>query len=181
MFNMRSAMRNVADNTTNNEVVNNTLENDEPLKKLTLEDMQKNLLKYNFNYKYTVNYNNEKTIYEGIMLVNETKGIKETVNGREEYYLKGKEIYKVVFGENVLVTDKTTSVYNNYLSVDHIMEMIADYEYTKVDNEYNFQIDEIYVKIVTGVDNIIKIEIIESNNSYLLEFSNVNKITALTN
>lgn len=147
---------------------------------ILFEDAKKSLLKYNFNYSYTVTNPNETIIYKGTMFGNQTKGYKESVGGIEKYHVKGTDIYKEVLEEEILVTDKTLNVYNNYLSVDYIMDMIADYECIIEDNKYTFQIDAVYVKIILGIDNIEQIEIIENDNSYLLEFSNVNEITELT-
>jgi len=166
-------------NQTNNTAGNEVLENEDDIV-IPFNDMKKSLLKYNFNYTYTVNDENGKVIYKGTMFGNETLGYKESQSGIEKYYVKGTEIYKEVLGDRVLVTDKSLNVYNNYLSVDYIMDMLTDAEYTYQDNQYGFQINDVYVKIVLGVDNIKKIEITDQNNNYLLEFSNVNEITELT-
>ena len=162
-------------NNTNNEV-NVEEDYDEAI---YFEDLKNSLQKYNFDYIYTVNINNEKIIYKGTMLGNETSGYKESVLGIEKYYIVGTQIYKEVLGERILVTDKDTNVYNGYLSIDKIMEMIFEKEYTKSENEYTFQIDAIYVKMRIANDNIVQIEIVDGNNNYLLEFSNVNEIKEL--
>ncbi|MBE6148677.1 MAG: hypothetical protein E7167_04260 [Firmicutes bacterium] len=168
--------RNKANNTTNDLVEDNPVEEDGSI---YFEDLKNSLQRYNFDYVYTITTPLEKVIYKGTMLGNETVGYKESAMGIEKYYVKGVQIYKDVLGEKVLVTDKDVNVYNGLLSVDKIIELINNNEYTQSDNEYNFQIEALCVKISVAHENIAKIEIIDGNNNYLLEFSNVNEVEEL--
>lgn len=163
-------------NYTSNEVVEDIVDDN---KDFYFEDLKNSLQRYNFNYVYTVTTLEGKVIYKGTMRGNETSGYKESVLGIEKYYVNGVQIYKDVLGERVLVTDKDTNVYNGYLSVDKIMELIQDEDYVQNGNEYVFQIGTVYVKINVANDNIATIEIIEGNSNYLLEFSNVNDVKEL--
>lgn len=163
----------------NNTVTNEVLEDNEGNEEIYFSDLKLSLLRYNFNYVYTVTTLDEKIIYKGTMLGNETTGYKESALGIEKYYLNGMQIYKDVLGEKVLQLDKTTNVYNSYLSVDYIMDLIEGKEAIINDNQYDFQIDSVYVKISIANDNIAKIEVIDGNNNYLLEFSNVNEVNEL--
>ena len=164
-------------NLTNNEVVENETVENEP--ELYFDDLKNSLLRYNFEYVYTVTTFEEKVIYKGIMLGNETSGYKESALGIEKYYLVGTQIYKDVLGEKILQANLSTNVYNGFLSIDHIMNLLEGKEYIKVDNQYDFQIEDVYVRIIVLEDNIAKIQITESSNNYLLEFSNVNEVKEL--
>ncbi|MBE6155868.1 MAG: hypothetical protein E7164_03820 [Firmicutes bacterium] len=164
-------------NQTNNTV--SPEEDNEHSESIYFEDLKQSLLRYNFDYVYTVTSLDARVIYKGTMMGNETTGYKESVLGIEKYYLNGVQIYKDELGNRVLQEDKTTNVYNGYLSVDKIIELLEGQTYTKFDNEYRFQINGVYVKIVVANDNIARIEIIEGDNNYLLEFSNVNEIKEL--
>lgn len=164
-----------------NEYQNNNSENQDMVEEepMLFEDLKNSLLRYNFKYVYTVSEGENKVIYNGTMMGNETVGYKESELGIQKYYVRGTQIYEMVVGENVLVEDKTTNVYDGFLSVDKIMEKIEVLEYTQNNNEYNFQTDDFYVKMVVNDDNITKIEIEVSNIKYLLEFSNINEVTEL--
>lgn len=163
-------------NYTSNEMVEDNVSESEDV---YFEDFKKSLQRYNFNYVYTVTTIEGKVIYKGTMRGNETIGYKESSLGIEKYYVNGVQIYKDVLGEKVLVTDKDINVYNGYLSVDKIMELIQGEEYIQNGNEYDFQIGDVYVKINVANDNIATIEVIEGNSNYLLEFSNVNEVDEL--
>ena len=178
---LRPGLASIDQNNTVNNTDTNIVESEQIIEdaELRLETAKNNLLKYNFKYEYSVKTNENIVLYKGTMLGNETVGMKESVEGIFKYYLNGKEIYQEVLGERILVEDKTTFVYNNYLSVDHIMEMLFDIEYQNDGNEYTFQINEIYVKITLEGNNIAMIEITELNDSYVLKFSDVNLITSL--
>ena len=113
------------------------------------------------------------------MIGNKTSGYKESSLGIEKYYVEGTNVYKEVLGERVLQSDKSTNVFDGYLSVDKIMDLLHDQEYIYEENHYDFQIDEVYVKIIVANDNIASIEINNASNNYLLEFSNVNEVEEL--
>ena len=164
-----------------NQTNNTTLEKEEETgeTEITFLDLKNSLLRYNFEYIYTVTTPTEKIIYKGTMLANETIGYKESSMGIEKYYINGMQIYKDVLGERVLQADKNTDVYNGYLSVDKIMDLLTGQNYNYSDNQYDFQINEVYVKISVAEDNISKIEILNGNDNYLLEFSSVNEINSL--
>lgn len=167
-------------NQANNSASDNTvIVDEEDNDDVYFEDLKNSLLRYNFNYVYTVNDLSGKTIYKGTMLGNETSGYKESSLGIEKYYLNGMQIYKEVLGERVLMSSQSVDVYNGYLSVDKIMELIVDKQYMKNENQYDFQIEEVYVKISVENDNINKIEITDGDSTYTLEFSNVNEIKEL--
>ncbi len=165
-------------NTINNEV-SNVVEGPED-ELLLFQDYKGSLLKYNFDYVYTVNNYQGKTIYKGTMFGNETTGYKETASGIEKYLVRGTKIYKINMGEIIEQYNVSTNVYNGYLSVDRIMDLIEGVEYEQNDNQYTFQIESIYVKILVDEYNITSIEVVDGDSNYLLEFDNVNEIKELT-
>ncbi|MBQ6840991.1 MAG: hypothetical protein IJO63_02620 [Bacilli bacterium] len=164
---------------SNNVLVDEGNNEQTEIEELSFEDLKTSLLKYNFDYTYTVNTSEGKVIYKGTMLGNETIGYKESAQGIERYIVRGVKIYKNQLGEITEQYDKTVNVYNGYLSVDKIMELLEGKDYIQSDNQYDFQIDNVYVKILVSEYNISSIEIIEGDNSYLLQFDNVNEIKEL--
>ena len=142
-------------------------------KVMNFADYKNDLIENNFNFKYTVVDNGQKSIYSGSLLKYEAVGYKETGDLIEKFYIKNGNVYRDILGSLEPVDYDFED--ENYLNVQFIFDKIGnDYIY---DNDiFTFENDDLYGKIYVDGKRINKIEIVHQNINYLLEFSNVGEI-----
>ncbi|MBR4231320.1 MAG: hypothetical protein IKR74_04100 [Bacilli bacterium] len=154
-------------NNTNNETTNEVVEISFDAKKQAL---------LNNNYSYIFKYNDSE-VYKGDLLGNKTTGYSENSDGIKRYYIENDKAYFVNFG--VLSEATYDERINTFFNVSYIFDLIKDNYPIIVDNVYNYKIEENYIKIIVDDENIRMIEISWNEDTYVLEFSNIGKITSI--
>lgn len=148
--------------------------------KITFEDKLAKL-DNNYKYKYEIKIGDNLYIYNGAKKDNRESG---TLLNNEEtiyYFLENGYVYQVNNGG----LDKIETIYDKninpeLLDINKIKELIVDAEYTLTENKYTYVIEDKTINIFTTDTDIEKIEIIHSDYSYLLEFSNIGKVDNIT-
>ena len=160
-----------SDNTTNNTVTNETVNE---TVEITFEEKKQALL--NNNYSYVFKYNDSE-VYKGDLLGNKTTGYFENSDGIKRYYIEDDKAYFVNFG--VLSEAPYDERSRTFFNVYYIFDLIKDHYPIIVDNVYNYKIDDNYIKVTVDDENIKTIDISWDDDAYLLEFSNIGKITSI--
>lgn len=140
-------------------------------KSITFDDMKEDLLKYNFDFKYTYNLDNEKSIYYGTFYNDEALIYLENSEGLSKYYLKNGQVYLLNL-DNLLESD---IILPKYFDLKDLFSLLVMENMQIIDGNFVFAISDIYVKILAKDNVIYQIEIKENDNNILLEFSNVNQ------
>ena len=146
----------------------------EEINELTIEEK---LNKLTDNYKY----NYEITIGEITYIYNGTKmGLKESgylqINDNYLYYYKDNNYtYEVKNGGLFQIDNLYSNIDKNYIDIEYIKNLIKDKEYTKEDNIYTYNLENMQIIINTDKDYITSIQIINENN-YKLEYSDIGSI-----
>lgn len=154
-------------NNTNNETTNEVVEISFDAKKQAL---------LNNNYSYIFKYNDSE-VYKGDLLGNKTTGYSENSEGIKRYYIENDKAYFVNFG--VLSEAPYDERINTFFNVSYIFDLIKNHYPIIVDNVYNYKIEENYIKIIVDDENIRMIETSWNEDTYVLEFSNIGKITSI--
>ena len=163
------------DSDQNNLNTTNEVETIEDIEITPFETMKNNLLENNYSYVYHLN---DDVIYRGDVLGTQTAGYQETYEGIKRYYIDGDKAYNVNFG--VLTEIDYEEVFKTYFNVSYIFSLIENHSPIIVDNIYSYKIDSNYINIVTDSENIQSIEISWDENKYVLELSNIGKITEIS-
>ena len=159
----------------NNETDNNTTnETHEEVVEISFDEKKQALL--NNNYSYVFKYNNSE-VYKGDLLGNKTTGYFENSDGLKRYYIEDDKAYFVNFG--VLSEAPYDERSKTFFNVSYIFNLIEDHYPIIVDNVYNYKIDDNYIKVTVDDENIKTIDISWDDDAYLLEFSNIGKITSI--
>ncbi len=149
-------------------------ETKEEIKEVALDEK---LAKITDNYKY----NYEITIGDITYIYNGSKmGLKESgylqINDNYLYYYKDNNYtYEVKNGGLFQIDNLYSNIDANYIDIEYIKNLIKDHEYTKEDNKYTYNLENIQIIIDTSEDNIISIQI-KNENNYKLEYSEIGSI-----
>ena len=149
-------------------------ETKEEIKEVALDEK---LAKITDNYKY----NYEITIGDITYIYNGSKmGLKESgylqINDNYLYYYKDNNYtYEVKNGGLFQIDNLYSNIDANYIDIEYIKNLIKDHEYTKEDNKYTYNLENIQIIIDTSGDNIISIQI-KNENNYKLEYSEIGSI-----
>ena len=149
-------------------------ENKEEIKEVTLNE-KLNKLTDNYKYNYEITIGDITYIYNGSKM-----GLKESgylqINDNYLYYYKDNNYtYEVKNGGLFQIDNLYSNIDKNYIDIEYIKNLIKDKEYTKEDNIYTYNLENIQIIINTDKDNITSIQIINENN-YKLEYSDIGNI-----
>ena len=83
-----------------------------------------NLLTNNYNYRYTITNNTEKTIFEGTKKNNNITGYRQDKSGIIKYRLENNIAYEILI-DNEITTDKLyENIKENYLNLNYLIPEI---------------------------------------------------------
>lgn len=162
-------------------VPSDTQNTDTPTAKTkTFEDYQADLLKYNFDFKYSLKTLDSQVVYTGTMYNGEIVGYKETHLEIEKFYINNNKLYLVQAGTLVETDNSLLLNYDGYLDLNKIFNITTNFNYVDAENEYILANDGIYVKIKLTDEVISDIFVTVSDVNYELKFTNVNKIQSVS-
>ena len=149
-------------------------ETKEEIKELTIDE-KLNKITDNYKYNYEITIGDITYIYNGSKI-----GLKESgylqINDNYLYYYKDNNYtYEVKDGGLFQIDNLYSNIDKNYIDIEYIKNLIKDHEYTKEDNVYTYNLENIQIIINTSEDNITSIQIINENN-YKLEYSDIGNI-----
>ena len=171
----------ISDNNNNN--INYPEDNKPPIEensKISLEDKLAKLTN-NYKYKYEIKIGDNLYIYNGAKKDNRESGTLLNNEKTIYYFLENGYVYQVNNGG----LDKIETIYDKninpeLLDVNKIKESIINIEYTIIENKYTYVLEDKTINIFTTDTDIEKIEIMHSDYSYILEFSNIGKVDNIT-
>lgn len=146
----------------------------EEINELTIEE-KLNKITDNYKYNYEITIGDITYTYNGSKM-----GLKESgylqINDNYLYYYKDNNYtYEVKDGGLFQIDNLYSNIDKNYIDIEYIKNLIKDKEYTKEDNVYTYNLENIQIIINTSEDNITSIQIINENN-YKLEYSDIGNI-----
>ncbi len=142
-------------------------------------DMQITELKNNnYSFNYNIDLNGNKILFYGKKNINVESGYKEDSNGIIKYLKDNDKTYKINIDGKEEITNLYEGINNNYLSVNYILNLIANIKPNKENKVYNYLLENnVNISIETSGNEINKITIKDNLDTYELTFADVGKIT----
>lgn len=139
--------------------------------------MQEELINSGYNYKYEINTNDIKYIFEGSYCSGENVGFKETSDKIVKYKIKDNKIYEDKMGELIELNSIDENINYEYLDINLLFNELKDnlYNIKKEENTRTiiYNKDNYQIEVKTDKEKIDSIMIIDNNSVYNLKFMNI--------
>ena len=157
----------------------NTSQNEtkEEIKELTLDEKIAKLTD-NYKYNYEIVIGDITYIYNGSKMGLKESGYLQINDNYLNYYKDNNYTYEVKNGGLFQIDNLYSNIDKNYIDIEYIKNLIKDQEYTKENNIYTYNLENIQIIINTSEDNITSI-LINNENNYKLEYSEIGNIKGI--
>ena len=146
-------------------------------------DMQKELLKNNYEYEYIIKNNDNIIIFNGVKDGTNEMGYKEDINGIIKYYIDNLGVKQVFLNDMVELNTLYDNIDSSFLNLEILFNNLNEYLYNieKNGNERTIMYDKegFSVVVKTDLNNIKNINIINNEVTYELKFTNIGKCDKL--
>ena len=146
-------------------------------------DMQKELLKNNYEYEYIIKSNDNIIIFNGVKDGTSEMGYKEDNNGIIKYYIDNLGVKQVILNDMVELNTLYDNIDSSFLDLEILFNNLNEYLYNieKNGNERTIMYDKegFSVVVKTDLNNIKNINIINNEVTYELKFTNIGKCDKL--
>lgn len=136
-------------------------------------DKQKSLLTNKYNINYIININSVEYKINGTIDNNIVNGYFETPDGIKKIVFKDSILYEINNQEEVLLESELN---NNLIDINYIINLIKQNSAIISDNEetktYTYNINNLNIVVTTNEESILKINITDLTNIYILNFDN---------
>ncbi len=172
------------DNNYNNVIDENQNETEEVIYEfVNYSDMQKELLKNNYEYEYIIKNNDNIIIFNGVKDGTNEMGYKEDINGIIKYYIDNLGVKQVFLNDMVELNTLYDNIDSSFLNLEILFNNLNEYLYNieKNGNERTIMYDKegFSVVVKTDLNNIKNINIINNEVTYELKFTNIGKCDKL--
>ena len=172
------------DNNYNNVIDENQNETEEVIYEfVNYSDMQKELLKNNYEYEYIIKNNDNIIIFNGVKDGTNEMGYKEDINGIIKYYIDNLGVKQVFLNDMVELNTLYDNIDSSFLNLEILFNNLNEYLYNieKNGNERTIMYDKegFSVVVKTDLNNIKNINIINNEITYELKFTNIGKCDKL--
>ena len=172
------------DNNYNNVIDENQNETEEVIYEfVNYSDMQKELLKNNYEYEYIIKSNDNIIIFNGVKDGTSEMGYKEDNNGIIKYYIDNLGVKQVILNDMVELNTLYDNIDSSFLDLEILFNNLNEYLYNieKNGNERTIMYDKegFSVVVKTDLNNIKNINIINNEVTYELKFTNIGKCDKL--
>lgn len=146
-------------------------------------DMQKELLKNNYEYEYIIKSNDNIIIFNGVKDGTNEMGYKEDNNGIIKYYIDNLGVKQVILNDMVELNTLYDNIDSSFLDLEILFNNLNDYLYNIEKNEnkrtITYDKEGFSVIVKTDLNNIKNINIINNEVTYELKFTNIGKCDKL--
>lgn len=172
------------DNNYNNVIDENQNETEEVIYEfVNYSDMQKELLKNNYEYEYIIKNNDNIIIFNGVKDGTSEMGYKEDNNGIIKYYIDNLGVKQVILNDMVELNTLYDNIDSSFLDLEILFNNLNEYLYNieKNENKRTIMYDKegFSVVVKTDLNNIKNINIINNEVTYELKFTNIGKCDKL--
>ena len=146
-------------------------------------DMQKELLKNNYEYEYIIKSNDNIIIFNGVKDGTSEMGYKEDNNGIIKYYIDNLGVKQVILNDMVELNTLYDNIDSSFLDLEILFNNLNEYLYNIEKNENKrtkiYDKEGFSVVVKTDLNNIKNINIINNEVTYELKFTNIGKCDKL--
>ena len=146
-------------------------------------DMQKELLKNNYEYEYIIKSNDNIIIFNGVKDGTSEMGYKEDNNGIIKYYIDNLGVKQVILNDMVELNTLYDNIDSSFLDLEILFNNLNEYLYNIEKNEnkrtITYDKEGFSVVVKTDLNNIKNINIINNEVTYELKFTNIGKCDKL--
>lgn len=137
-----------------------------------VDDLWQNLMNFEYDFEYRI-LKDDPITYKGSINNNIITGSKDDGVNITNFKIDENNNVYTIDGENETLYGSSENVLGTYyLKVSNIYKEITNVSYTKEDNQYFYEKDDLYVIIDTDKDVINSISVSVNGEKYLLNFYN---------
>lgn len=150
----------------------NSQESTEPVEQKTYREILNETLVNNKVVKYEINIDNKAYLIEYILDDNNFSGTIETEEGITKFVYKDNIVYEIKLNEEIVNDGLFNNLNFDYINIYSLLSIISSNKALKMINDdetiYNYELDNTKISVSVKDDKIIKIDIGEESNLYVV-------------
>lgn len=147
-------------------------ESTEPVEQKTYKDILNETLVDNKVVKYEININDKIYFIEYTLDDNNFNGTIETSEGITKFTYKDNIVYEIILNEEIVNDGLFKELNFDYINIYSLLSIISSNKALKMINDeetiYNYELDNTKISVTVKDNKIIKIDIEEESNLYII-------------